>query len=154
MSSAERVKILFLCVANAARSQIAEGLARKFFGARAEIQSAGSQSWIVHPMAIEVMREIGIDISTHRSKSINDLSPEFISSVNYVVTLCADEVCPVLPKAVTRLHWPQPDPVGGATEDAMLKRFRLVRDALQFRLEAWVREEFSFRSSFDQNQRK
>ena len=91
------MNILFLCVGNSARSQIAEGLAKSMMSVNHSIQSAGSQpSGIVHPCAIKTMNEIGIDISNHESKSINDIDQEFLESVDCVITLCAEEVCPTL----------------------------------------------------------
>lgn len=126
--------VLFLCVANSARSQMAEGLARQLFGDRVAVQSAGSRPSRVNPYAIEVMREVGIDLGAHRSKSVATIDPK---SVGIVVTLCAEEVCPVFLGAVTRLHWAIPDP---ATDDPtlsreeMLERFRTARAQLQERL--------------------
>jgi protein-tyrosine-phosphatase/N-acetylglutamate synthase-like GNAT family acetyltransferase len=122
--------VLFLCVANSARSQMAEGLARTLFGSVVRVQSAGSQPSRVDPNAIAAMREIGIDISGQRSKSVDEIDP---STVDVVVTLCADEVCPVWPGKLVRMHWPIPDP---ATDDAMLVRFRRARDELRVRL--WI----------------
>lgn len=89
------MKILFLCVANSARSQIAEGLAKELFGARAEIESAGSMpSGKVQPWAVEVLKEDGIDISRNFSKSFEHISPKFVVGLDYVITLCAEEICP------------------------------------------------------------
>jgi arsenate reductase (thioredoxin) len=105
-------RILFLCVANSARSQMAEGLARHLFGHAAAVQSAGSQPSRVNPWAIEVMREVGIDISGHASKSVSGVDPV---SVDMVITLCAEEVCPAFLGQARRLHWPIPDP---ASDDA------------------------------------
>ena len=120
---------LFLCVANAARSQMAEGLARAMFGSRAVVASAGSQPSRVHPMAIEVMSEVGIDLSGHRSKSVNEIDP---ASVDTVITLCADEVCPVWPGRIERIHWPLPDPADPtATSDQLRARFRATRDVIR-----------------------
>src|SRR3546814_9614205 len=87
-------RILFLCVANSARSQMAEGLTRYLLGDRATVMSAGSAPSRVNPYAVEAMAEIGIDISGHRSKSVDDIDP---AEVDLVVTLCAEEDCPVLP---------------------------------------------------------
>ena len=89
------MKILFMCVANSARSQLAEGLARTVFP-NAEIFSAGSEPSKLNPFAVTVMQEIGIDISAHYSKSFEMLSPQFTASIDYVITLCAEEVCPVV----------------------------------------------------------
>lgn len=96
-------KILFLCVANSARSQMAEGLARHIFGSEVEVVSAGSQPSHLNPLAVEAMGELGIDISSHYSKAVDSLDA---GSFDLVVTLCADEVCPILPGKVQRLHWP------------------------------------------------
>lgn len=129
------LRLLFLCVANSARSQMAEGLARRLFGARAVVQSAGSEPVIVNPFAVEVMREVGIDLTTHRSKSVQSIDP---ASVDVVITLCAEEVCPVFLGGARRLHWPIADPASkDATlaRDVMLDRFRAARELLQHKLE-------------------
>lgn len=124
--------ILFLCVANSARSQMAEGLARARFGDRARVQSAGSAPAPVNPLAVRALAELGIDISGQRSKRADSIDP---STVDTVVTLCADEVCPVFPSRVRRLHWPLPDPAGApGSEEERLARFRTVRDAIAARL--------------------
>jgi arsenate reductase (thioredoxin) len=127
--------ILFLCVANSARSQMAEGLARKRFGARIAVQSAGSEPSSVNSYAIEVMREVGVDLSTHRSKSVQSIDPK---AVDTVVTLCAEEVCPVFLGKARRLHWPIPDPASkdlSISPEEMRTRFRNARDQIQGRLE-------------------
>ena len=124
-------RLVFLCVANSARSQMAEGLARHLFGDRVQVQSAGSQPSRVNPQAIAVMAEIGIDILTQTSKSIDAVD---IQHADLVITLCADEVCPVVPGRVERLHWPLPDPVA-APPARMVEAFRSVRDELKRRLE-------------------
>ena len=85
-------RILFLCVANSARSQMAEGLARALLP-DVDVLSAGSQPTMVNPYAIEALAELGIDISTHRSKSVDEIAP---ANLDFVITLCAEEVCPVL----------------------------------------------------------
>ena len=101
------MKILFMCVANSARSQLAEGLARKIFGSEPWIESAGSEPKFVNPIAREVLNEIGIEISAHKSKSFEDLDPTFVDGLDYIITLCAEEVCPVMAsKTAKRLHWP------------------------------------------------
>ena len=129
------MNILFMCVANSSRSQMAEGLALKIFGQRHEIQSAGSAPTKVNPFAIQVMKEIGIDISTHHSKLADDLSPKFLENVDYVITLCSEEVCPVIVSKARKLHWPFTDPVGkSGSNEEQLKVFRDVRDALKVKL--------------------
>ena len=122
--------LLFLCVANSARSQMAEGLARQFFGDAVDVQSAGSMPSRVNPYAIEVMAELGIDLTKHTSKSVQTIAPE---TVDVVVTLCAEEVCPVFLGKATRLHWPIPDPASDdstLTREQMLARFRAGRDTI------------------------
>lgn len=128
--------ILFLCVANSARSQLAEGLARHLYGERVRVQSAGSKPSHVNPFAIEVMREIGIDLDAHTSKSVDTIDP---ATVDTVITLCAEEVCPVFLGAAKRLHWPIPDPASddpSLSRDALLSRFRNARDTIRAKLEA------------------
>ncbi len=105
------MNILFLCVGNSARSQIAEGLAKEMLGAKHNIKSAGSKpSGYVHEGALQTMNEIGIDISLQYSKSINDIEDDFIKNLDYVITLCAEEVCPSVPNSVKHFHWPNQDP--------------------------------------------
>lgn len=133
--------LLFLCVANSARSQMAEGLGRMIFGDRIPVLSAGSEPSTVNPYAIEVMRELNVDLGTHHSKSVETIDP---STVDTVITLCAEQVCPVFLGKARRLHWPIPDP---ASKDAsipreeMLARFRTARDTLRGKLEAFASEE-------------
>ena len=134
------IHILFLCVANSARSQLAEGLAKSIFSTAAVVESAGSvPSGVVQPWAIAVLSEDGIDISSHRSKSTADLRPEFLEKLDYVITLCAEEVCPVLSVPAVRLHWPIKDP---ASVDELEKplAFRKARDEIRMRLHAFKNE--------------
>lgn len=132
------MNILFLCVANSARSQLAEGLAKALFGDRAKIESAGSEpSGKVQPWAIEVLREEGIDISKNWSKSTDELSPAFLEDLTYVITLCAEEVCPVLPSDAIRLHWPIQDPAK-ASESEKHVAFRKARDEIRAKLKGWT----------------
>jgi arsenate reductase (thioredoxin) len=119
--------ILFLCVANSARSQMAEGLGRMIFGDRIPVQSAGSEPATVNPYAVEVMRELGVDLTTHTSKSVQSIDP---ATVGTVITLCAEEVCPVFLGKARRLHWPIPDPASkdpSIPREEMLARFRTAR---------------------------
>lgn len=128
--------IVFLCVANSARSQIAEGLARSMYGVQAVVASAGSKPSRVNPYAIEVMKEVGIDLSSHASKSVDAIDP---ATVDVVVTLCAEEVCPVVLGNARRFHWPIPDPASDDPtlgRDQMLARFRVARDTIREKLEA------------------
>ena len=124
--------VLFLCVANSARSQMAEGLARARFGDSVCVQSAGSCAAGVNSLAVKALAELGIDISGQTSKTVDTIDPE---TVDTVVTLCAEEVCPVFLGKARRIHWPLPDPTaGGGTEDDKLARFRAVRDELRERI--------------------
>lgn len=126
--------ILFLCVANSARSQMAEGLARMIFGDRVLVQSAGSEPSSVNPYAVEVMRELGVDLTTHRSKSVQTIDP---ATVDTVITLCAEEVCPVFLGQARRLHWPLADPASrdpSIPREELLTRFRAARDQIRGRL--------------------
>ncbi|MCU0683331.1 MAG: arsenate reductase ArsC [Polyangiaceae bacterium] len=131
---AKPIGILFLCVANSSRSQMAEGLARALFGDNARVQSAGSAPTRINPYAVEVMGEVGLDLSAHASKSVETIDP---AGVDLVITLCAEEVCPVFLGAVERLHWPIPDPASDDLSfgrEEMLGRFRAARDAIRKRL--------------------
>ncbi len=126
--------ILFLCVANSARSQMAEGIARSMVPAGTKVWSAGSRPTSVRPEALAVLQEIGIDISSHRSKAVAEIPA---AEVDTVITLCGEEECPVFLGEVTRLHWGLPDPaaVAGA-EEGRLAAFRNTRDELRHRLES------------------
>lgn len=128
-------RFLFLCVANSARSQMAEGLARQIFP-HCSVQSAGSRPSKVNPFAIEALAELGIDATTHHSKSVQDIDP---GSVDLVITLCAEEVCPLFLGQAERLHWPIPDPASddpSLTPEQLRARFRQGRDEIKKRLEA------------------
>jgi|TARA_B100001741_G_scaffold228048_1_gene189595 arsenate reductase len=105
------MNILFLCVGNSARSQIAEGLAKDMLPNSFDIRSAGSlPAENVHKHAILVMNDVGIDISKNTTKSIKSIDEKFINNLDYVITLCAQEVCPVVPEATKIFHWPNEDP--------------------------------------------
>jgi len=132
-----KTRVLFLCVHNSARSQLAEGLLRAMAGDSVDVYSAGSEPSQVNPFAIRVLQDRGIDTSVLYSKSVQ----EFVNQpFDYVITLCDDEVCPILPGAVRRLHWGMPDPSavqGDSTEK--LDAFRRTAEALQGRLQEFVR---------------
>ncbi len=125
------MNILFMCVANSARSQLAEGLAKQVFP-EDQIESAGSHPTVVNPYAIEVLSEVGIDISKNHSKFYDDHTPKFLAGLDYVITLCAEEVCPTIPTRAKKLHWPFPDPASKEplTKEESLKRFRHTRDGI------------------------
>jgi arsenate reductase len=116
--------VVFLCVANAARSQMAEGLARAMAPAGYRFFSAGSHPGTLNPIAVKVLAEDGVDISHHRSKGMDDVP---LAEADVIVTLCAEEVCPFVPGPVRKLHWPLQDPTD-------LASFRTARDELRRRL--------------------
>lgn len=126
--------VLFLCVANSARSQMAEGLARNIFGDAVRVQSAGSQPSRVNPFAIRALDELNIDITSQTSKSVDTIDP---ASVDLVITLCAEEVCPVFLSKAQRLHWPLQDPDRKnevLSDEERLAHFRTARDEIRKRL--------------------
>jgi len=123
-------RVLFLCAHNSARSQMAEGFLRSFAGDRFEVQSAGTRATRVHPLAIAVMGELGLDISQHESKSVDDAGEGW----DVVVTVC-DASCPVPPRSGLKLRWKVPDPsVARGTRTERLEAFRGVRDAIRSRV--------------------
>ena len=128
--------ILFLCVANSARSQMAEGIARSVAPPGVKIYSAGSRPTKVRPDAIAVLKEIGIDISGYRSKAVSEIPAD---EVDTVITLCAEEECPVFLGEARRLHWGLPDPAAviGSKEE-VLTAYRKMRDELVRRITAFV----------------
>ena len=130
----EKKTVLILCTGNSARSQMAEGLLRHDNGNRFEVASAGVEPTHVRPEAVEVMSEIGIDISAHRSKSVDEFAGK---EFDYVITVCdnANEHCPIFPGNTKRIHWSFDDPAA-AEGDEKTKRaiFRRVRDEIRSRL--------------------
>jgi arsenate reductase (thioredoxin) len=125
-------RVLFLCVGNSARSQMAEGFARKFAPPDVEIWSAGIEPKTLNPAAIEVMKEIGIDIADQRPKHVNEVPWQ---SADTVITLCgeAQELCPAVPVEVRRMHWPLADPAKAKPADR-LAAFREARDEVRWRV--------------------
>jgi arsenate reductase len=139
MTPPQKPTVLILCTGNSCRSHIAEGILRKAAGDLLDVQSAGSKpSGFVHPLAIQVMKEIGIDISGHRSKPLT----EFLDKkVETVITVCgnADIACPMFPGQVNRHHWPFFDPAHAQGTDAeKLELFRVVRDDIRRVFEAYA----------------
>ncbi len=133
-------RVLFLCVHNSARSQIAEGFARALAPADAHVASAGSAPRALNPLAIEVMNEVGIDISGQRSQRIDEVAWR---DADTVVTLCgeAEGICPAVAGNVRRVHWPLPDPAA-APEAERLVAFRHARDEIRWRVASlWPRGE-------------
>ena len=129
--------ILFLCVANSARSQLAEGLARRLAPPGVAIYSAGSEPGIINPLAVRVLAEVGVDASGQFSKGLDAIP---LGEIDLVVTLCAEEVCPLFPRSVRKLHWPLQDPAKATgTDEERLAAFRAVRDELSARLVTLLR---------------
>ena len=127
-------RILVLCTGNSARSQMGEGLFRHIGGEGWEVQSAGTKPSFVRPEAISVMKELGIDLSGHRSKSVDELAGQFF---DYVVTVCdnARDNCPVFPSNAERIHWSFEDPAAvEGSEEVRLAAFRRIRDQIHGRV--------------------
>ena len=130
----KKKRVLILCTGNSARSQMAEGLLRHMGEGRFEVHSAGTMASFVRPQAIEAMREIGIDISGHRSKSVDEFAGQ---EFDYVITVCdnANENCPVFPGKTKRIHWSFDDPAEArGTEEEKLAVFRRVRNEIAEKL--------------------
>jgi arsenate reductase len=131
MTDSSKATVLILCTGNSCRSHLAEGILRKAVGELLDVRSAGSKpSGYVHPLAVRVMAEIGIDISHHHSKHLNEFLDRKIETV---ITVCgnADQACPVFPGQVNRHHWPFDDPAHAiGSEDEKLAVFRRVRDEI------------------------
>lgn len=137
-SHVARQRVLFLCTHNSARSQMAEGLLRRLAGDRFEVASAGTEATRLHPLALQVMAEVGIDLSAHASKAVDTMLDR---PWDCVVTVCdsASERCPVFPDRTTRLHWSFDDPSQATgTEEQRLDAFRRVRDEIGARLRGWL----------------
>lgn len=135
----DKKRVLILCTGNSARSQMAEGLLRHDGGDRFEVESAGVISSFVRPQAIAAMKEVGIDISGHRSKSVDEFVGE---EFDYVITVCdnAKESCPVFPGKTHRIHWSFDDPAEATgTDKEKLAVFRRVRDEIREKLGEFVK---------------
>ena len=131
-------RVLILCTGNSARSQMAEGILRSIAGDRFDVASAGVAPSRVRPEAVEAMRDIGVDISTHRSKSVDEFLEE---PFDYVITVCdnANESCPIFPGNVERIHWSFDDPAAyDGTDAEKLSEFIRVRDQIRERIRAFV----------------
>lgn len=133
-----KLRVLILCTGNSARSQMAEGLLRELAGDKMDVFSAGTHPSVVNPLAIQAMQERGIDISHHRSKSVN----EFLNSpFDFVITVCdnAAERCPIFPGPAKRIHWSFPDPAAAqGSEEQRLQVFRTVRNEIEGQSRKWL----------------
>lgn len=134
-------KVLFLCTANSCRSQMAEGIANHFWGDQIAAFSAGTQASFVNSAAVEVMKEIGVDISTHRSKNLSEFDGQ---NFDYVITLCgsANETCPLYIGGTKKTHIGFDDPAKAqGTKQDILREFRRVRDGMNERLKQYFSQE-------------
>jgi arsenate reductase (thioredoxin) len=132
------VRVLFVCTHNASRSQMAEGFLRRLGGSAYEAASAGTEPGELHPLAVAVMAEEGIDISGQQAKSVDGFVQQ---QFDYVITVCddANEACPFFPNAANRLHWSFPDPsAAGGTREERLAVFRAARDAIKTHVEQFL----------------
>lgn len=139
----EKQKILFICVHNSARSQMAEAWLNHICGDLVEAESAGLEAGTLNPLAIEVMKEVGIDISNKKTRNVFDLVKAG-KIYAYVITVCDEasaERCPIFPGITKRLHWSFPDPaaVAGTTEEK-LEKVRKIRDGIRSAVEGWCKE--------------
>ncbi len=143
MTIMDKKKVLFVCIHNSARSQMAEAFLNSLAGDRFEAESAGLEPGSLNPLAVEAMKEIGIDISGNRVKGVF----EFIKAgklFHHVITVC-DETsgnrCPIFPGYAKRLHWNFPDPSAlEGTHEEKLNKTREIRDQIRGRIEAWIKE--------------
>ncbi|MBN2379677.1 arsenate reductase ArsC [candidate division WOR-3 bacterium] len=142
----DKIRVLFLCLGNSCRSQMAEGLLRHLGGHRFEAFSAGTVPSYVHPRVIQVMDESGIDVSNHRSKHVQEFTGQ---EFDFVISLCGVNNCPsFVGKTGASLHWPFPDPVGATgSEEDLLDGFRKLRDGIKSRIEDFVADPDSFKTS-------
>jgi len=139
----EKKKVLFVCIHNSARSQMAEAFLNLLAGDRFEAESAGLEPGILNPLAVEAMKEIGIDISGNKTKSIFDFIKQG-KLFHYVITVCDDTSgsrCPIFPGHAKRLHWNFPDPSAlEGTHGEKLEKTREIRDQIRATTEAWIQE--------------
>ncbi len=134
-------RVLFLCTHNSARSQMAEAFLRKYAGDHFEVYSAGLEPTPIRPQVIQVMEELGFDMSQHQSKGLD----QFLGKMHfgYLITVCSDaeDKCPIFPGVSVRLHWPFPDPEEfTGTEEEKLAQFRQLRDQINQRIRSWLDE--------------
>ena len=144
----DKKKVLFVCVHNSARSQMAEAFLKKYGRDRFEAESAGLEPCKLNPIVVEAMKEVGIDISQNKTKSVFDFYKQG-KQYDYVIAVCDESqsgVCPVFPGSGERLHWGFDDPSSfQGTHDEKLERTRKVRDKIKVTLEEWVKK-FDYRS--------
>lgn len=137
----KKPRVLFLCTGNSARSQMAEAFLRKHGGDRFEAHSAGLEPKEIHPYTYQVMAEVGIDLSSHRPKGLDEYLMKM--HIGYLITVCqnAEEKCPIYPGPVVREYWGFEDPAAfEGSEEEKLAKFRQVRDQIEARVIAWLAE--------------
>jgi arsenate reductase len=138
-----KANVLFVCIHNSARSQMAEAFLNRICGGEFEAHSAGLEPGNLNPIVVEAMREIGIDISGNKTKSVMDMFKSG-KTFQYVITVCDEtsaERCPIFPGVTKRLHWSFPDPSGfPGTHDEKLAKTREIRDTIKKKIEAWCVE--------------
>ncbi|MDD5022127.1 MAG: arsenate reductase ArsC [Endomicrobiaceae bacterium] len=139
----DKIKVIFICVHNSARSQMAEAFLKKYGGEKFEVTSAGLEPGILNPVVVEVMQEIGIDISNNKTKSVFDFYKNG-NFFNYVITVCDEsqsERCPLFPGVVKQMHWSFADPSSfdGTFEEKKVKT-RKVRDEIEIKIKQWLEE--------------
>jgi arsenate reductase len=139
----EKIKVLFVCVHNASRSQMAEVWMNQLFGDRFEAQSAGIEPGQLNPLVIEAMREVGVDISHKKTRNVSDVIKSG-QDFSYVITVCdetSSERCPFFPGKTNRLHWGFPDPSSlMGTKEEKMGKIREIRDAIRTQVDWWGKE--------------
>jgi len=138
----DKKRVLFICVHNSARSQMAEAFLKHLAGDKFEVESAGLEPGKLNPIAVEVMKEVGIDISHNKTKSAFDFYKQG-KQYDYVITVCDESQagdCPIFPGKGQRFHWGFDDPSGftGSNEEKLVKT-RIIRDAIKSRIEEWLK---------------
>ena len=138
-----KIKVIFICVHNSARSQMAEAFLKKYGGEKFEVTSAGLEPGMLNPVVVDVMKEIGIDISNNKTKSVFDFYKNG-NFFNYVITVCDEsqsERCPIFPGVVKQIHWGFTDPSSfeGTFEEKKVKT-RKVRDEIDTKIKQWLQE--------------
>jgi len=143
LSVMNKIKVLFVCVHNSARSQMAEAFLKKIGGERFEVESAGLEPGMLNQIVVEVMKEIGIDISDNKTKSVFDFYKQG-KLYNYVFTVCDEskaETCPIFPGVTKNIHWGFTDPSSfTGSHEEKLAGTRKVRDEIKHKIEEWVKE--------------
>lgn len=135
------MKILFMGETNSVRSQLAEAMAKSIFTEQAHLESAGAHPSPVHPFAVQALKEVGADTGLLRSKHLDELSDDFLHDLDFVITFCPDDICPIKLVNAKKIHWSLPDPLsGGADENEQMERFRHTLQHIKTQLVEFGRE--------------